>query len=359
MSIKPVRGLGEYRTHITDLDIDFIVRTNNGCVFDCRVDPKHFLRSPNFTKEYLKCLYVLRRDEDESVNYTDDDAKEFLEGLFETTITERASQPPPLPPHGRPSLAQYIFAPPFYYTLDVVDDDVQPREIANPSVRWQYGTRVSERFMDELRRWTKITHPADVQIYYNKPGDFLIKPPKRVIVACADGGETVYFFKRIPFFWDWKTVKPQLRRLEKVTAANVSPGGDARLCRVHRVVADGRVIHGVLMDWIDKKTDLDSYRWSMWMPKWRPARNRHLWAAQIERTLEYLHHLGVVWVDASPRNVIIDRAGNAWITGFESPHFTHGYVDEQNISSVEGDRQCLAKMKKFLSIEKRVDKVEF
>ncbi|KAH8907868.1 hypothetical protein BR93DRAFT_977729 [Coniochaeta sp. PMI_546] len=330
MSIKPAWGLEEYRVHETDLDIDFLVRTSNGRIFDCRVDPKYFLRSQSFNKEYLKCLYVLRGDEDESVNYAESDAEEFLEGLFKTIITERASQPLPLPSCGRPSLAQYIFAPRFYYALDVVDDVTQPREIMNPSIRWRYGTRVSERFMDELRRWTRITHPADVQICYDKPGDFLIKPPKRVIIAGADGGPTIYFFKRICFSWEWKTVKAQLRRLEKVTAANVSPDG-ARLCRVHRVVADGRVIHGVLMDWIEKKTDLCDYRCSMWRPDWRPARNRHLWAVQVEKTLEYLHHLGVVWVDAAPRNVIIDRDDNAWITGFESPHYAHGYIDEPNI----------------------------
>ncbi|EGD95116.1 serine/threonine protein kinase [Trichophyton tonsurans CBS 112818] len=71
------------------------------------------------------------------------------------------------------------------------------------------------------------------------------------------------------------------------------------------------------------------------------------WMAQIEEVVKQLHAHDIIWGDVRPENVLIDKADDAWVTGFgpsESPRF----VDRGMIGTVEGDMQGLAKMRDYL-----------
>ncbi|KDB24287.1 hypothetical protein H109_03830 [Trichophyton interdigitale MR816] len=71
------------------------------------------------------------------------------------------------------------------------------------------------------------------------------------------------------------------------------------------------------------------------------------WMAQIEEVVKQLHAHDIIWGDVRPENVLIDKADDAWVTGFgpsESPRF----VDRGMIGTVEGGMQGLAKMRDYL-----------
>ncbi|KAI0395642.1 hypothetical protein F5Y17DRAFT_422480 [Xylariaceae sp. FL0594] len=67
------------------------------------------------------------------------------------------------------------------------------------------------------------------------------------------------------------------------------------------------------------------------------------WAEQIQRTVEQLHGLGVVWGDVKTDNVLIDENDDAFVLDFGGGH-PLGWVDEDKHGTVEGDLQGLEKI---------------
>ncbi|KAK2924448.1 hypothetical protein FoTM2_014725 [Fusarium oxysporum f. sp. vasinfectum] len=54
--------------------------------------------------------------------------------------------------------------------------------------------------------------------------------------------------------------------------------------------------------------------------------------------IHWLHEEGIVWGDAKPDNVLIDKDENAWIIDFGGS-YTPGWVDEDKAETFEGDYQ--------------------
>ncbi|KAK2668010.1 hypothetical protein RAB80_017201 [Fusarium oxysporum f. sp. vasinfectum] len=54
--------------------------------------------------------------------------------------------------------------------------------------------------------------------------------------------------------------------------------------------------------------------------------------------VHWLHEEGIVWGDAKPDNVLIDKDENAWIIDFGGS-YTPGWVDEDKAETFEGDYQ--------------------
>jgi hypothetical protein len=153
MTNCPNFDMGETFVHVTDVDLDFTIRTNNGRILHYRLDPADFIRSPRFTKEYMQCINVIRSGEDECDDYCEEDAWEFLKKPFRPLIAQLAPGRLSLPPHGRPNLSQYLFPPLFYCAIDVVDDEARPREIQNRHDRWDKpGITMNDAFLREVRQ---------------------------------------------------------------------------------------------------------------------------------------------------------------------------------------------------------------
>lgn len=332
--------------HDTQVDLDFTIRTDNGRLFDCRLDPMHFIRSPRFTKEYMKVINFLRSDDWSADDYDDEDAHEFLKEPFGPLIAKLAPGRLSLPPHGRPNLSQYLFPSRICCTLDVVDDKAQPRQTETRNNRWgEPGVRMDEDFLRELRQWqgTNLINPTSVQICYDDPEHVLIAPPRKVVIPGPGATEHTYHFK--PFLrtaYGAKAVEHELRALGKITTAGI-PRSKALICHLHGVVGDGNVFFGMLLTWIDVEEYLSSAT-----AEDTPGEIRKRWATQISGSLEELHKRGLVWGDVKAENVLIDKNENAWLTDF-GPGYTEGWVDKDKVGTVEGDLQGLAKIMAMLA----------
>ncbi|KAH9883960.1 hypothetical protein F4778DRAFT_764679 [Xylariomycetidae sp. FL2044] len=77
---------------------------------------------------------------------------------------------------------------------------------------------------------------------------------------------------------------------------------------------------------------------------------RQKWVLQIYETVDQLHEIGVVWGDGKPSNIIIDEEDNAWLIDFGGG-FTEGWVEMECAGTVEGDKQAVKNIKKFLNVE--------
>ena len=56
---------------------------------------------------------------------------------------------------------------------------------------------------------------------------------------------------------------------------------------------------------------------------------------------------GLVWGDAKPDNVVIDKKMDAWVVDFEGG-WSPDYVDQDKMETVEGDLQGLLRIEKAL-----------
>jgi serine/threonine protein kinase len=81
-----------------------------------------------------------------------------------------------------------------------------------------------------------------------------------------------------------------------------------------------------------------------------PLKQRRRWFEEIEGSLERLHSVDLIWGDAKPDNVLIDRDENAWLIDFGGGWST-GWVDSNLYDSMEGDKQGLRRMKGYLQLE--------
>ncbi|KAI9812371.1 MAG: hypothetical protein M1826_002838 [Phylliscum demangeonii] len=104
---------------------------------------------------------------------------------------------------------------------------------------------------------------------------------------------------------------------------------------------------GVLMTYIDA----DPWEGPMGRVKLDSVarEQRERWWTQIRNTLTELHEDGVVWGDAKPDNVLLDRDQNAWIVDFGGS-WTEGWVDEDLAGTIAGDEQGLHRILERLQL---------
>lgn len=76
---------------------------------------------------------------------------------------------------------------------------------------------------------------------------------------------------------------------------------------------------------------------------------RKKWASQIGDTIEKLHEVEVIWVDAKADNILIDRNDDTWVTDFRGG-WTETWVLPELADSVEGDLQGLKGISDFLRL---------
>ncbi|KAK1598926.1 uncharacterized protein LY79DRAFT_586441 [Colletotrichum navitas] len=325
-----------WQVHETENDCELVIRTNNGYAFYCRIFPHHLRQSPKTTKQYFKCLKLLRSGEEEQDDFYVEDACDWLSHLFQPLIAQLALSSPALPEES-PTLDQYLFPQHFVCDLEVIDEVSRPYLAEDQDHGWSRPVLVvKDEFIKDLDQWTRSYHPSDVQLVYKHPKDVLIKRPKKVLVDASKGSETTCFFKPFGLSLGSVHAKKELLTLREVTQLPRAP--EAWVCRLHGVVREGNVLMGMLFTWIDATGVLGRAR----------AENsssdiRKRWAAQIRTSLEKLHDRGIIWGDAKADNVLIDRDNNAWVIDFGGS-YTPGWIDKEKAGTLEGDAQGLAKI---------------
>ena len=118
---------------------------------------------------------------------------------------------------------------------------------------------------------------------------------------------------------------------------------------VHYEDAQERVL-GCLIEYIEKEDDLGAF-----VRHKQPAdlKQKTEWKEQITEMVHALHWHGLVWGDAKPDNVVIDKTMVAWVADFGGG-YSPDFVDRDKMETVEGDLQGLLRMRKVLLGEQEI-----
>ncbi|KAJ5731855.1 hypothetical protein N7493_003336 [Penicillium malachiteum] len=141
------------------------------------------------------------------------------------------------------------------------------------------------------------------------------------------------------------------RRLEEVFSEE-----EIKVPFLHGVVRDKNspVVIGLLLSWIECGTE--NLECILSSESETPSLLREQWWSQISHTIIRLHDAGIVLGDAKATNILIGgRSKDAWIIDFGGG-FTHGWVEESQMETVEGDLAALAEIKELLEPERSLKK---
>lgn len=104
------------------------------------------------------------------------------------------------------------------------------------------------------------------------------------------------------------------------------------------------MICGYLLEYIEYRDIMSGIE-----VKDEPLTIRAEWVRQLERMIGTLHNADIIWGDAKPDNILVGTDNNLRIIDFGGGH-TCGWVDEDKAESIEGDKQALSRMVKFLMV---------
>lgn len=138
----------------------------------------------------------------------------------------------------------------------------------------------------------------------------------------------------------------EFRCLQQISAADLDPPlRIPKLCGVIGSANDSFL--GILITNITP--NLETPRLSLIDISIVAISRRKKWASQIEDIIEKLHDVGVVWGDAKPDNILIDRNDDIWVIDFGGG-WTEHWVHPELANSMKGDLQGLKSIFHFLGI---------
>ncbi|PMD57427.1 uncharacterized protein K444DRAFT_665775 [Hyaloscypha bicolor E] len=168
--------------------------------------------------------------------------------------------------------------------------------------------------------------------------------PKRAFKVRVGG--QVWFCKVADWGFELPPISRDCQVLQKIR--------DTGLSLLHRVprleglvgLKEGEGVIGFLTNYIETNHDLrDLYELRDDIDTTSSSR-REKWACQIKQAIRQLHSQGVIWGDATPRNVLIDREDNAWLVDFgRGFNFNRELMDTK-----EGDLEGLRVVYMFLKV---------
>jgi hypothetical protein len=217
------------------------------------------------------------------------------------------------------------------FPLTLLEDDVN---IAPPGidVRPEAKVRPQIDLPDTLIAGWPCFSPSDFRVYLDSAAPVLNRRPQTVVT----GDGKVHPIKFVMRGNVHSTVQELKRhRLIKARLAELNDK-DLLVSRLHGLVIDpfSHTLVGMLFIHIDSKPY--SLTYNVLYPR-TSVKLRQRWAEQIRSTLARFHEVGVVWGDARPENILIDREHNAWITNFgggsgESPETRE--TDERGLERI-------------------------
>ena len=158
--------------------------------------------------------------------------------------------------------------------------------------------------------------------------------PERVLI-----GDRAYFFKTA---WAIDDCTKAVEKYAKIEQAGESV--QSRTSRLYGIVLGReKVLSGQLYHWLDINKCLT---WDVVAAASLPERRK--WAEQVQRTVQSMHAIDVVWGDVKPGNVVIDVAnGDAVVIDFEGGA-TRGWVDQEIMETKAGDMQGLGRLVDYI-----------
>lgn len=319
----------------------------HGATLRIEVCPEEFQNSPTRLDEFTRYLEILQLDsEGEWFSEEEDDADVrrgseprpqrqtldlSLNGCYEWAVRPFLPLMKEIAP--RPSdtatitLQHFFSGESFEASLKAVDDTLVPGTI---HARDEMEDVVGDAKI-EWKTTSPIFQARQVQVLSDEPAYILIDEPTRVR---AQGKEL--FFKA---FQDPDDIigAHEVLTLEKISKASFDPQ-QVRTSRLYGIVQDDEShVIGLLLDYIQVD---DTLHGKVIGPESLGRDEKDKWKRQVRGTVEALHRVGIVWGDAKASNILVDSAGDAWVTDFGGGH-TEGWVDRDKAGTIEGDLQGL------------------
>lgn len=331
----------------------------HGKTLSITVSADEFQNSPKRLDEFNQYLEMLQLDsegewpsDDEEEDDDDDDNVHgggespahrptldlSLDGCYEWAITPFLPSLDKIitrPSDGATITLQHFFSgESFDANLRAVDDTLLPgviqasddmeNVVGNPGILW--------------KTTCPIFATREVEVLSDDPTYILVAEPTRVRVKGKE-----LFFKAF-MNPDDSVGAQEVLTLEKIFKARFNQQ-EVRTSRLYGIVEDEKSqIVGLLLHYIqvddtlhDKVIDLGTSGSDL----------KDKWKRQVTNTVKALHRAGIVWGDVKAGNVLVDTAGDAWVTDFGGGH-TRGWVDRDKAGTIEGDLQGLRAIIEFV-----------
>ncbi|POR33089.1 Serine/threonine-protein kinase PKH1 [Tolypocladium paradoxum] len=317
-------------------DSELIIMCNKKC-FVMHSAAANFSDSPQLKERYRFFLEVARNFELDGYTVEDfyDWAVEPLLPVFRDL---------PSIQEGHSFLDEYLFPETLVYTLRADSGELVAAPLES-TPRRETRSRFGVVLPDETCTAWPCFRPFEVRICPQCP-PAIGPPPSQTPnkVSLRDG--TVAFIK----LFCRGDKNNLIRELDSYTKIKAAPLDDTLpISRLRGLVRDGSgSVYGLLLTYIDcRRVTLAGAA-----PKPdTPTCQREKWAAQIQDTVYQLHSAGIVWGDAKPDNVLIDRNQDAWVVDFGGG-YTDGWVPKELTGTVEGDLVALRKMMAFIGVRR-------
>ncbi|KAK3304953.1 uncharacterized protein B0T15DRAFT_568597 [Chaetomium strumarium] len=321
-------------------DITLGIR-HGGAAFRICYNAHILAASPSTLEQHRESYRILHKD-DPDRGYPE--TVERLRKPFEELMTQMA----PNPPTESTGVAESGCVQPFSKGA------LSQREIGRPGEYINYNDFLQPHLSPLLDSKLKKYSSRQIQVLAQTPE--LV--PSRILV---DG--IIYLFK--PWISGRVHGYHELQSYRKIladTEASLPLLADVRICRLHGLIIDdgddvlqhypldngeknysGTRLVGLLLTYIENRGTLNG------LAPWSGCINedRLRWSGQINHLIQCLYDAGVIWGDAKPENVLIDMEGDAWLIDFGSS-YTQGWVDEDKLETVEGDRQGVQRIDDWL-----------
>jgi serine/threonine protein kinase len=239
------------------------------------------------------------------------------------------------------TLQDYLFPETCRYIFYVVNERLEPCfDFEVPRQPRANGVAICDLTL--YPKWPKLT-PAEIEICVSNHSEACSKLPRKVLA----GGATC-LFKPL----DYNDRRAAIRELATYKQIEISGLSDkVRVPRLIGVAQDdqGSYVIGLLLSWVDCRNR--SLECSLGPET--PLTLRRKWDMQVTTTLDCLHKADIIWGDAKPANILIDINEDAWIIDFGGG-YTRGWVEKEQMETVQGDEEGLSKIKQFLYGERSV-----
>ncbi|CAJ2506589.1 Uu.00g077750.m01.CDS01 [Anthostomella pinea] len=323
------------------------------------------IKSDGLRNQYLDNWHALETDDGAQWDRT---TKQLVEP-FQSIMTDLAGKLP-VPPSDL--LSDYLY--PKHYAFEARaaagDEKVAPFFIGETPKEdmvppGQYIPQISGQLQQlfELGSWVSSIYSSRqtriIPSFSTRAGEPRLARPARVL---AGGHE--YFFKpwhggNGPGSANLSELATYRRIAESTAAGRIR--SDLRICRMHGVVVDddedtwpvseegGSRLLGILLTWVE--TNQKPWLETLYHRASSTVATPDVlssWSDQLDTLIAEIHRVDIVWGDAKPHNILVDRSGFIWLIDFGGS-YTDGWVDRKNKGTKEGDSQGVERIKAFLS----------
>ncbi|KAH6716061.1 hypothetical protein BKA61DRAFT_515521 [Leptodontidium sp. MPI-SDFR-AT-0119] len=294
-----------------------------------------------YEQEYQQLLHAIQFEDQTKFNPDEPDP---VESMIHWVVTPffpvfRALAPQLSSTPQMQTLHEFFNPPTFFFTLKVVKGTLSPVSTPENSQPLEFLPPSMEPPLVLLDAGVPIFNPSSLNVDWDPESEGAQFPTK------VFGDKLMPYFFKATVHGNSAAIEREIEillRLERVgltTKIRVP-----RLCGFVQV--DGRnTIMGLLLSYVERQHTLEG----ILLDKPEVAL-RKKWFRDIEHMLKLLYEADIVWGDAKADNILIDVENEAWIIDFGGS-YTFGWVDEDNMNTVEGDLQGLQRIKEHLQIE--------